>query len=117
MWLFVVGAIFIVVAVVVVGVVGAYVRNCKKEGKKPFEEELELEVKKVRAASDELGRIKSERESLEKAIEELMIEKEEKENEAAAAAESLDAWKEKIEEERARGEESSRKWREGIEGL
>ena len=58
MWLFIVGAIFVVVAIVVVGVVGAYVRNCKKEGKKPFEEELELEVKKVRAASDELGRIK-----------------------------------------------------------
>lgn len=117
MWLFIVGAIFVVVAVVVIGVVGAYVRNCKKEGKKPFEEELELEVKKVRAASDELGRIKSERESLEKVIEELMTEKKEKESEAAAAAESLDAWKERIEEERAKGEESSRKWREGIEEL
>ena len=45
MWLFIIGVIFVVVAVVVVGVVGVYVRNCKKEGKKPFEEELELEVK------------------------------------------------------------------------
>lgn len=117
MWLFVIGAILIVLAAVVVGVVGVYVRNCKKEGKKPFEEELELEVKKVRAASDELGRIKSEREGLIKAIEKLTLEKEKKEVEAAAAARALNGWQVKIEEERLRGEESSRKWREGIEGL
>ena len=117
MWLFVIGAILIVLAAVVVGVVGVYVHNCKKEGKKPFEEELELEVKKVRAASDELGRIKSEREGLIKAIEKLTLEKEKKEVEAAAAARALNRWQVKIEEERLRGEESSRKWREGIEGL
>ncbi len=117
MWLFVIGAILIVLAAVVVGVVGVYVHNCKKEGKKPFEEELELEVKKVRAASDELGRIKSEREGLIKAIEKLTLEKEKKEVEAAAAARALNGWQVKIEEERLRGEESSRKWREGIEGL
>lgn len=117
MWLFVIGAILIVLAAVVVGVVGVYVHNCKKEGKKPFEEELELEVKKVRAASDELGRIKSEREGLVKAIEKLTLEKEKKEVEAAAAARALNGWQVKIEEERLRGEENSRKWREGIEGL
>ena len=117
MWLFVIGAILIVLAAVVVGVVGVYVHNCKKEGKKPFEEELELEVKKVRAASDELGRIKSEREGLVKVIEKLTLEKEKKEVEAAAAARALNGWQVKIEEERLRGEESSRKWREGIEGL
>ena len=117
MWLFIIGAILVVLAVVVIGVVGVYVHNCKKEGKKPFEEELELEVKKVRAASDELGRIKSERESLVKAIEKLTLEKEKKEVEAAVAAHALNGWQVKIEEERLRGEESSRKWREGIEGL
>lgn len=117
MWLFVIGAILIVLAAAVVGVVGVYVHNCKKEEKKPFEEELELEVKKVRAASDELGRIKSEREGLIKAIEKLTLEKEKKEVEAAAAARALNGWQVKIEEERLRGEESSRKWREGIEGL
>lgn len=117
MWLFIIGAILVVLAAVVVGVVGVYVHNCKKEGKKPFEEELELEVKKVRAASDELGRIKSEREGLIKAIEKLTLEKEKKEVEAAAAARALNGWQVKIEEERLRGEESSRKWREGIEGL
>lgn len=117
MWLFIIGAILVVLAVVVVAVVMGYVHNCKKEGKKPFEEELEAEVKKVRAASDELGRIKGERESLVRAIEGLTLEKEKKEVEAAAAARALDGWKVKIEEERAKGEENSKKWREGIEGL
>ena len=117
MWLFIIGAILVVLAVVVIAVVGAYVHNCKKEGKKPFEEELALEVKKVRAASDELGRIKGERESLMRAIEGLTLEKEKKEVEVAAAARALNKWQVQIETERLKGEESSRKWREGIEGL
>lgn len=117
MWLFIIGAILVVLAVAAISVVVVYVRKCKKEGKKPFEEELALEVKKVRAASDELGRIKGERESLVRAIERLTLEKEKKEVEAAAAARALNGWQAKIEEERLRGEESSRKWREGIEGL
>ena len=117
MWLFIIGAILVVLAVVVVAVVGVYVHNCKKEGKKPFEEELALEVKKVRAASDELGRIKGERESLMRPIAELTLEKEKKEVEVAAAARALNKWQIQIETERLKGEESSRKWREGIEGL
>ena len=117
MWLFIIGAILVVLAAVIVAVVGMYVRNCKKEGKKPFEEELELEIKKVRAASDELGRIKGERESLMRTIERLTLEKEKKEVEIAAAARSLNKWQVQIETERLKGEESSRKWREGIEGL
>ena len=117
MWLFIIGAILVVLAVAVIAVVGAYIRNCKKEGKKPFEEELELEIKKVRAASDELGRIKGERESLMRTIERLTLEKEKKEVEIAAAARSLNKWQVQIETERLKGEESSRKWREGIEGL
>ena len=117
MWLFIIGAILVVLAVAVVAVVGVYVHSCKKEGKKPFEEELALEVKKVRAASDELGRIKGERESLMRAIEELTLEKEKKEVEVAAAARALNKWQIQIETERLKGEESSRKWIEGIEGL
>lgn len=117
MWLFIIGAILVVLAVAAIGVVAAYVNKCKKEGKKPFEEELALEVKKVRAASDELGRIKGEKEGLVRAIEKLTLEKEKKEVEAAAAARALNGWQVKIEEERLRGEESSKKWREGIEGL
>ena len=117
MWLFIIGAILVVLAVAIVAVVGVYIHNCKKEGKKPFEEELALEVKKVRAASDELGRIKGERESLIRAIEGLTLEKEKKEVEVAAAAHALNKWQVQIEAERLKGEESSRKWREGIEGL
>lgn len=117
MWLFIIGAILVVLAVIVVAVVGMYVHNCKKEGKKPFEEELELEIKKVRAASDELGRIKGEKESLMRAIEGLTLEKEKKEVEVAAAARALNKWQVQIEAERLKGEESSKRWREGIEGL